>query len=404
MSGADVEPWSASFSERYARDLYHCSNCSYCVDAIWPQRGIDHVCVTLEQHSRAPSYSARGYIEAARAIAEGAAIDASRLAERVFTCTTCGNCETVCPIGLRPAGIVRALRAELVEQAAVPAPIEALRLEILEQGNPYGQPRERRAAWSAARPSEPGSTVMFFAGCAAGVAVPEEARAALRVLERAGERPALPLSDTQCCGAPLSELGYEAQGTALARGLGVRLACGPQQRFVVAGCECRAHLADHTDLVPVSFAGWLCDAHAAGDVLLAAVATEPAPVRVRLLESCQLKSLAGRAGTADEQRIAQLFGALGIEVVNSAFPRAHALCCGAAGGMPRMQPAAAARMAQARLADGKCSIAGTVTVTLDSRCAQHLRAAAATSVLGLAEFVDRYVTVTPAGHRNSEIP
>ena len=100
-----IEQLSADFVSRYARDLYHCSSCNYCVDAVWPERGMDAVCVTMEQHSRAPGYSGRGYIEAARAILEGQALDAEALAERVFTCTTCGNCEAACPIGLHPAQV-----------------------------------------------------------------------------------------------------------------------------------------------------------------------------------------------------------------------------------------------------------------------------------------------------------
>ena len=61
---------SADFITRYARDLYHCSSCNYCVDGVWPERGMQGVCATMEQHTRAPGYSGRGYIEAARAIME----------------------------------------------------------------------------------------------------------------------------------------------------------------------------------------------------------------------------------------------------------------------------------------------------------------------------------------------
>ena len=106
----------AWFDERFGADLYHCASCNYCVDAVWPERGLHHVCATLEHHSPAPGYSGRGFIDTARALLEGVALDADSIAERVFTCTTCGNCETSCPIGLRPAAIGGALREVLTAQ------------------------------------------------------------------------------------------------------------------------------------------------------------------------------------------------------------------------------------------------------------------------------------------------
>ncbi len=398
--------------ERYTRDLYHCSNCNYCVDAVWPQHGIEHVCVTMEQHTRAPGYSARGYIEAARAVAEGISIDAAQLAERVFTCTTCGNCETVCPIGLRPSAIARALRVELVDQGVIPAAVVALHQNVLSQGNPYGQPREARERWSSAPPLDrttvtPGEQqVVYFAGCAAAVALPDEARAALRVLHRAGVTAALPAMDAHCCGAPLSELGYEADAGALAHGLQTRLDFASGQRLVVSGCECYAQLVAHTELAPITFASWLCDAYAGGTINLALVSSQTVSLRVRLLESCQLKPRPGTIAADDEQRIATLFKALGIKLLNDPFPQPHALCCGAAGGMPRMQPAAAARMASARMAgmrEFENTCAPALAVTLDPRCAAHLRGAnSGTRVLGVAEFVDAYLTLTPADRQSSD--
>lgn len=151
-----IETLSADFVTRYARDLYHCSSCNYCVDAVWPERGMQGVCATMEQHTRAPGYSGRGYIEAARAIIEGQALDGAALAERVFTCTTCGNCETVCPIGLRPASVGRALREELLAADCLPAPLAAARDSFIAHGNPYGLPRAQRHAWAAALEHERG--------------------------------------------------------------------------------------------------------------------------------------------------------------------------------------------------------------------------------------------------------
>lgn len=37
--------------EAFRKDLYHCADCNYCVDAVWAERGIEHVCPTMQSHS-----------------------------------------------------------------------------------------------------------------------------------------------------------------------------------------------------------------------------------------------------------------------------------------------------------------------------------------------------------------
>lgn len=107
--------------EVHAENLYHCCACNYCVRMEWDEWGIDGVCATLEHHAPAPGYSGKGYIAAARAWREGRLDGLDMLAERAFTCTTCGNCDEVCPIGMRPQAILRDLRAELAARGMAPA-------------------------------------------------------------------------------------------------------------------------------------------------------------------------------------------------------------------------------------------------------------------------------------------
>ena len=65
----------------------------------------------------------------------------------------------------------------------------------------------------------------------------------------------------------------------------------------------------------------------------------------------------------------------------------HVVCWGAGGGMPTMQPAAAARMANART--NAVEVGATAIVGADSRCVAHLKRsnAAALPIFSLAEFV-----------------
>jgi len=387
---------SDSFVLRFATDLYHCSSCNYCVDAVWPERGLNDACATLAHHSRAPGYSGRGFIEAARAVLEGMPLDAERLAERVFTCTSCGNCESACPIGLRPASIGAALRAELVDANSIPQPIADARHNVLTQANPYGAEKSARTAWAAdlAAPPEAAGPI-YFVGCAAAVQLPEEARAGYELLRRAGLSPAI--ATTGCCGAPLAGYGDPATGDQLANACAADLAAA-ERTVIVAGYDCARQLEPRREGPVLSVAAWLLGAVRDGTIVVTRNDDPPPPSAVHLLEACALKRRTPTAPTTDENAVRELFATLDIACCNPLYPSPHAPCCGAGDGMPLMQPEASRRMAAARLPD-----AG-IAVTLDPRCAAQLRESAAdkpATVLGFAEFMLRYFTLeaSPAASR-----
>ncbi|MGR9089894.1 MAG: 4Fe-4S dicluster domain-containing protein, partial [Gammaproteobacteria bacterium] len=249
---------SDDFVLRFATDLYHCSSCNYCVDAVWPERGMNDACVTMAHHTRAPGYSGRGFIEAARAVLEGTPLDTARLAERVFTCTSCGNCESACPIGLRPASIGAALREELVDGGYIPAPIANARQHVLTDANPYGAKKTSRAAWATDLPAAPEAAgPIYFVGCAAALALPAEARAGYDLLRRAGLSPQI--ATTECCGAPLATYGDPANGEALASACAGKLDAA-DRTVIVAGYECQRQLEPMLSGSTLSVPVWLLGA------------------------------------------------------------------------------------------------------------------------------------------------
>lgn len=380
---------SDGFVLRFATDLYHCSSCNYCVDSVWPERGLNDACVTMAHHTRAPGYSGRGFIEAARAVLEGMPLDAEQLAERVFTCTSCGNCESACPIGLRPASIGEALRAELVDANSIPPPVADARRRVLDQANPYGAEKSSRAAWAADLPvaADPSGPV-YFVGCAAALKSPVEARAGYELLRRAGLAPEIATLD--CCGAPLASYGDPANGDTLANACVDNI--GTDRTVIVAGYGCQQQLEGRRLGSTLSVAAWLLGAVRDGTLKLERNEAATPPSAVHLLEACALKRRTPTAPATDETAVRELFAALGIDCLTPLFPSPHAPCCGAGGAMPLMQADAARRMAAARTPqDG-------IAVTLDPRCAAHLResdAGNAKNVLGFAEFITRYFIVEP---------
>ncbi|MGE0487516.1 MAG: 4Fe-4S dicluster domain-containing protein [Gammaproteobacteria bacterium] len=362
----------ASFVEQYSADLYRCASCNYCVEAVWAERGIKHVCATLEHHSPAPGYSGRGFIDIARALYEGRPLATDAVAERVFTCTGCGNCETLCPIGLHPAAIGQSLREALAVAERLPGPVDRALRAVLDRGE-----RRREAAFKRA-PVAGGTTLSVFAGCSAS----DEARALAGWLAEAGIEVDWRGGPERCCGAVLDDLGDARRGRAWAAAAAADLA--QDDPTVVLGYECLASLGVAA-AEALSLPAWLIARIDAGQITLHARAGSAAR-DVFLFESCRLKPRPGVPAPPDERSVRVLLERLGMRVLNDGYPNAHALCCGAGAALPAMQPEAALSMARGRVA----GLAGAPVVALDPRCATHVKAASPdTRVTGLVEFLAR---------------
>jgi Fe-S oxidoreductase len=394
-------------------DLYHCSACNYCVEAVWAQRGIEHVCPTLLHHSPAYGYSGLGYLAQARAWREGTDLDLASLAERAFTCTTCGNCEEACPIGLRPARVVLALRSALNERDATPAAIATLRDNVLREDNPAGAPRQARGDWARGWQSAGhlGDRLLFLPGCAGCHAAPGEARTAVAVLESCGWRVATLGDGECCCGAPLHEIGFPAEAAAKREALGHAIRDQGAGTIAVLGTECLEALNDRSAATgPATTARHpallLHDAILAGRVTLTARADRPPPALIAVLDPCHVtKKNHGAARDGDPAAAARAgLIAAGCDVVGGAASSRHALCCGAGGAMPVMNGEAAMRMATGRI-DGLAASGAAAIVTISPLCLSHLRSATsppdAPGTWGLFEFLHRHfqVAATPTGAR-----
>ena len=382
----------------YFKDLYHCSDCGYCVDAIWQERGIEHICATLGSHSPGLSYSGQGYIKLARAWLEGEELALPTLAERVFSCTGCGNCERICPIGLRPMNINRALRRELVDRDLAPQSATGICANVSSQQNPGGAPFAERYAFVDRRAfaesagvgathQGAGAATIYLPGCAAAHARPAEASAAVELLAAAGIQVQLLGDEDRCCGAPLRELGFAAAARAQGAQLAERLNARGYDLLLTSGCEC-ANTFIGMDRQR-TFAAWLADAMEQGGLRLAA-ATELPPGAC--MGRCQ-GTQATRAGNPDDNAaLLRILAALGVPVVGDAASP-YRLCCGGSGGMAASHPESSQAMARARI-DAVAGAAALVSV--DPRCVAQLEAARTADdppVYGIAEFLRCHFTI-----------
>ncbi|MGE0810751.1 MAG: (Fe-S)-binding protein [Immundisolibacter sp.] len=374
----------------YENALYHCATCNYCVSATWSERGIDGVCATLRGHTPAASHSGKGYLATARALLEGEALDLPTVAERAYACTTCGNCEAVCPIGMPPTTVLKALRAELADRKLAPGGAVAIRDAVLRQQNPWAAPAVQGTDWSLGLDPHPRPNLWLLPGCAAAHRHPAEARAAAQLLGVIGYDVAWSTEPT-CCGAPLSALGF----VDAAAGQHAALAAGtPSLARAVLGGECLAELRAAgqpatavLELLHAALHDGRLEAAARGD--------SPPPAVVAVLDGCHVsKPHHGLADLDAPRLLREVLAKLGVQVSQAPAAPRYAVCCGAAGGMAQLHPASAARMAAAHLA-GIDEYGAAALISASPLCAGHLsdHAGGQFPVYGICEFIAAHFAV-----------
>ena len=300
--------------------------------------------------------------------------------------------------------INRALRSELIARDMAPNSIVQIQENVINQQNPAGKPAVDRYNWAAGQEALNSSAadptdIIYLPGCASAYSRPQEAQATLRLLIASGQSVQLLADNDHCCGAPLKELGFITDAGTSANQLSASLAQRHYDILLTSGCECANSLADSAN--PTSFVTWLSAALNDKQLSLSSKNTLP---HVACIESCQatISSQAQSAGDNDNHALHQVLSGLGVTVNGGEPTSRYALCCGASGGMPSMQPASSEEMAKARINDAvaKANSAdhGTLDalVSIDPRCVAHLASARADSdppVYGLAEFIDNFFTV-----------
>lgn len=348
-------------------------NCRYC----WMCR---HVCPTGFATKR-ETHTPHGYALLVASATRGVSTWDADTVDALYHCADCGCCESHCathqPL---PEAIVGA-RAAIADAGLAPAAAVDVRSRLERWGHAYSAPGPRPA-------QAKGAVGLFVGEALPGSTATVEA--AIRLLARAGID-AVPVGVARSTGLVASALGFASIARTLAEtvladvaasGCKELLVLGPGDRFAFervypgrlgtpwpAGVrvqEATAVLADALDagrlrLRPPSDAvPWVYQEpdHAVR------VGVRPGPRQL----------LAAALGGSHERRLLRR------------DERAHP--CGVSGGLDLTQPALAAALAEARLADAEAAGAARL-VTEDPSCLRHLQAHAGgrMEVLGLFEVL-----------------
>ena len=318
------------------------------------------------------------------------------VARAFYDCTNCLLCREYCLHENDVPSALRAARALAVREGQVPVAVAKATERFRRIGSMFPGSNREELAKALGESVDRNSRSVLLVSCLRAVGGPAEsagrqilirgadaARDAASALARAGQACALPDPSVTCCGAPLLDLGYEEEFAAHAKKNAEALS-----RFDRVICDtsvCARTLERGYADVGV---GLHPDVEDLTTVLARAVEEGRIEIRRKFPQRAVYHDpchLGRHAGIYDSPRA--LAAALFEKPVGE-FPwsRERAFCCGGSGGLAFVDPATAARMAQARVDQAKEG-GFEMIATASEECAAMLAEVGSIPVRTLASLV-----------------
>ena len=283
----------------------------------------------------------------------------------LYECSTCGQCEVVCPAHIDTVGLWEELRRMIVRAGYGPLePQKALRKSVMTFDNPWQQPRAGRTKWSrrakkdnliAEEPRQIKKSkgkVLLFLGCTASydANVKRVVINTVNILDALGVDYGVLGKDEKCCGSVLLRMGdpeYERlfrENIDQFNSLGIDTLISS-----CSGCF-KTIMQDYPKIGQLNFevlhtVEYLARLVKTGDLAF----THPVNRTITFHDPCHL----GRAtGGFDAPRM--IMEAIpGLNLVEMPRNREYSRCCGAGGGLKAGFPEIQGRMAQKRIKEAE---------------------------------------------------
>jgi Fe-S oxidoreductase/nitrate reductase gamma subunit len=293
--------------------------------------------------------------------------------ETLWSCTTCGACADVCPLGISPMRMITDMRRHLIGEGELRgSPATALQ-KTDRAGNPWGLPPTDRLAWAAGLDVPLASKhsdfeVLYWVGCAAAYdrRAQKIARSVVRLLQAAKVNFAVLGPEERCTGESARRMGDELLFQQLAA-QNVETLTRRKVRRIVAHCpHCVNSLRND---YPQSGGNYEVVHHSE---LLAELIDEGRLPRLGTANSngaaitfhdpCYLARVSSVTEAPRSVLASATSGTIGSPLVELPRNRRQTSCCGAGGGRMWFDDAPANRVGQGRVREIMESGAGTVAV------------------------------------------
>lgn len=286
----------------------------------------------------------------------------------LWWCTTCRQCEELCPRGVPIADVMLALRRLAWQDQRVPKGLSPVMWAMYWDGNPWRRPPSQRANWAKGanvRQFAPSDEVLFYTGCTASYdnRAQKVARAVASVLQGAGVSFGTLGEAEPCCGDAAYALGQHDYLAQIIEANAQRFAEAGAGTVVTVSPHCYDMFLNHYPrrggFRPLHYTQYLAQLLEEGRL------TFPGrfQARVTFHDPCYLGR---RNDVYDPPR--QILAAIpGLETVEMPRNREFALCCGGGGGRMWMETAAGERFATLR-AEEALETGAEILVTACPHC------------------------------------
>jgi Fe-S oxidoreductase/nitrate reductase gamma subunit len=295
-------------------------------------------------------------------------------AETLWSCTTCGACTDVCPLGISPMRMITDMRRYLIGEGELRgSPAVALQ-KTGRAGNPWGMSPNDRMQWAAGLDVPVASQhsdfdVLYWVGCAAAYdrRVQKVARSFVRLLQAAKVNFAVLGPEERCTGESARRMGDELLFQELAA-TNVETLGRRKVRQIVAHCpHCVNSLRNDYPQAGGNYEvlhhSQLLAKLVEEGRLPAAANNGPSQETVTYHDPCYLARAAGVVEPPRQVVSAAINSNGQLPIIELPRNKCQTSCCGAGGGRMWFDDPPAQRVGQGRIREIAESGAGTVAVS-----------------------------------------
>ncbi len=274
-------------------------------------------------------------------------------AESLWLCTTCAQCEALCPRGVNISAVFRAMRAIAWERRSIATGLPAVLWSVYWNNNPWSQPPSQRSAWAkgldVAIYNPELHEVLLYVGCTSSYDRRAQgiARSLVRLLQAAGVSFGTLGEHEPCCGEAVLSLGHWPYFQEIAASTAVIFRERGVRQLVAISPHCYDVFKNHypeitRDFQPWHYTQYLAQLVEAGRLEF----DQPVNRKVTFQDPCYL----GRHNDEFAAPRRLLKALLGAELVEMPASGREGLCCGGGGGRMWLETAPGERFSDLRVA------------------------------------------------------
>jgi len=367
---------NTDYSFRQLLEIDSCTNCRLCADAcpatsvaqdgelsaIWRMD-------TLKQILKGRAGLFRKFIKSKRTSEDYI----KHFSDTSFKCTLCGNCQEVCPVGIRLRDLWISLRQDMVHSSIYPKKIDMIRENMEETHNVFGEDNEERADWVEDMRNPPDNSyikdkaeVVYFTGCTASYyPLAQKIPIALAEILDLGRVDFTLLGEEEwCCGFPLLGAGlmdmfetFKNHNIEAIRQKGAK-------EIVFACPSCYQMWREY---YPPDFKLTHASQFLANLIKEKRVPLKEMPLKVTYHDPCDL----GRGARIFDEPRDVIRSIPGIEFVELPHNREHCLCCGGGGNLEMTDAKLSADIAKTKI-DEALSTGADAIITACQQCVRTM--------------------------------